>query len=66
MTVKTPEQVKADFHAKGITFADLAREQGWRVQDVYKVLNGQVKSRYGKVHEIAVYLGLKPNPEHMD
>ncbi|WP_241374860.1 DNA-binding protein [Escherichia coli] len=28
-------------------------------QEVYRVLNGQTKARYGKSHEIAVKLGLK-------
>lgn len=41
--VKTIEQVKAEFRSKGVTFASIAKENGWRRQDVYKVLNGQSK-----------------------
>ncbi|UIZ57800.1 DNA-binding protein [Acinetobacter sp. SCLZS86] len=61
MTVKTVEQVKAEYNAKGITFASVAKQQGWRRQDVYKVLNGQTKGNFGIAHDIAVFFGLKPS-----
>ncbi|MDU4299580.1 MULTISPECIES: DNA-binding protein [Eikenella] len=57
--VKTPEQVKAEFHRKGWTFSGWARQNGYREQEVYRVLNGFTKGKYGKAHEIAVKLGLK-------
>jgi gp16 len=57
--VKTPEQVKAEFHRKGLTFSGWARQHGYREQEVYRVLNGFAKAKYGKAHEIAVKLGLK-------
>lgn len=63
ITVKTPEQVKADFEANGITIAGWARKKGYKPREVSNVLNGQIKGRYGKGHDIAVALGLKPNPE---
>lgn len=59
MQPKTLEQIKAEYLAKGITIASVSRQQGWKPQEVYKVLNGQVKGRYGKAHEIAVFFGLK-------
>ena len=61
MTVKTLEQVKAEYRSKGVTFASIAKENGWRKQDVYKVLNGQSKGNFGIAHEIAVFFGLKPS-----
>lgn len=58
-TLKTPEQVKAEYRAKGIPLSRVAKEQGWYPQDVYKVLGGMARCNYGKPHEIAVFFGLK-------
>lgn len=56
----TPEQVKTRFRTRGQTFSDWAKKNGYSPRDVYLVLNGQSKARWGKGHEIAVKLGLKP------
>ena len=40
---KTAEQIKAEYRAKGITIASIAKQHGWTPQEVYKVLNGQTK-----------------------
>lgn len=56
----TPKQVKQQFHDSGKTFTEWATENGYDRNEVYRVLNGQAKARYGKAHEIAVRLGLKP------
>ncbi|CAD5107215.1 DNA-binding protein [Zestomonas carbonaria] len=56
----TAEQVKERFRAAGKTFTTWAKENGYSRNDVYRVLNGQLKANYGKAHEIAVKLGLKP------
>lgn len=58
--MKTPEQIKSEFRMRGDTFANYARKKGVPVIEVYRVLNGQYKSNYGRAHEIAVDLGLKP------
>lgn len=55
----TAEQVKAQFRQRGITFTRWAEDHGYTRNEVYRVLNGQVKANYGKSHEIAVKLGLK-------
>ncbi len=55
----TPEQVKEIFAQRGETFTDWAKKHGYTRNDVYRVLNGQSKARYGKGHEIAKKLGLK-------
>ena len=58
----TPQQVKAQFHAKGIPVSSWADENGFRRSDVYRVLNGFAACKRGLPHEIAVKLGLKPDP----
>lgn len=59
--MKTPDQVKADFLASGITISQWAREHNYTPREVSLVLNGQIKGRYGKGHDIAVALGIKPS-----
>lgn len=61
----TPDKVKQQFHQRGITFTQWARQNGYSRGEVYRVLNGQAKAKYGKAHEIAVKLGLKANPEQL-
>lgn len=58
----TPDQVKERFRLQGKTFTTWAEENGYTRNEVYRVLNGQAKANYGKAHEIAVKLGLKPEP----
>ncbi|ELW8656122.1 DNA-binding protein [Salmonella enterica] len=55
----TAEQVKSLLRQQGKTITEWANEHGYTRNDVYRVLNGQVKANYGKGHEIAVKLGLK-------
>ncbi|MDF7667907.1 DNA-binding protein [Orbaceae bacterium ESL0727] len=61
MTTKvlTPAQVKQQFHQKGLTFKQWAHDNGYHPVDVYRVTNGFTKASRGKMHEIAVKLGLK-------
>ncbi|MBS9780897.1 MAG: hypothetical protein KGV56_00205 [Gammaproteobacteria bacterium] len=66
MKTKTAEQVKREYRSKGITFASIAKEKGWRPQDIYKVLNGQIKGYRGKSHDIAVYFGLIENTQEKE
>ena len=56
----TADQEKQQFHASGKTVTEWATENGYTRNEVYRVLNGQAKAHYGKAHEIAVKLGLKP------
>lgn len=58
----TPEErVKKQFQQRGETFTDWAEEHGYPRHEVYRVLNGQAKAKYGRAHDIAVALGLKPS-----
>lgn len=56
---KTAEQVKQEFRERGDTLAAFARRNGWKPHDVYCVIAGVFKGRYGKAHQIAVALGMK-------
>lgn len=58
----TPEQVKAKFHAQGVPVSEWADQHGFRRSDVYRVLNGFSACKRGLQHEIAVKLGIKPDP----
>lgn len=60
MKAKTPEQVKREFRQAGRKFSEFARENNYPQNAVYRVLNGCDKAAYGRAHEIAVKLGLKP------
>lgn len=60
--LKTPEQVRAEFLARGEAFTTWGRERGFNVSDIYRVLNGYHLATRGKGHQIAVALGLKANP----
>lgn len=53
------ERVCADFVERGETVADWARAHGFEPPQVYAVLAGRNKGRFGRGHQIAVALGLK-------
>ena len=57
--VLTADQLKAQFVREGKTFSAWAEDRGYRREDVYRVINGLTRCRRGKVHQIAVELGLK-------
>ena len=59
----TPDQIKQRFRQRGETFSQWARDTGYPVNKVLRVLNGFEKGHYGKAHEIAVKLGLKPSSD---
>lgn len=55
----TKEQIKENLRNQGKTLAQFAKENGFDVHDVYRVIGGSRKGHYGKGHQIAVALGLK-------
>jgi gp16 family phage-associated protein len=61
-TVLSPEQVKQNLRLQGVTITAWAAARGYTRVEVYRVLNGQYKGRFGKAHDIAVELGMKPQP----
>ena len=62
----TGEQIKEQFSREGRTFADWARENGFRRADVSRVINGLSRCSRGKCHDIAVKLGMKPRPKSQE
>lgn len=54
------QQVKQNFFLEGRSVADWARENNFRRDLVYAVLNGRSNCSRGESHRIAVKLGLKP------
>jgi gp16 family phage-associated protein len=58
----TPQQRKSKFIANGESIGTWADKHGFRRPDVYRVLNGQSPGLRGKPHQIAVKLGIKPDP----
>jgi len=59
MKQKTPDQVRAEFERKGMTFSQWAKDNGFKYTDVIGLMNGKCKGRRGSAHRIAVALGLK-------
>ncbi|WP_301668475.1 DNA-binding protein [Neisseria basseii] len=55
----TVEKLKENFKKEGKTLASWARENGYQPREVYLVVGGQNKAKYGKGFEIARKLGLK-------
>lgn len=55
----TPEQLKAKFEREGKTFSGWAEARGYTRQEVYRVVNGFTKAKYGKARKIAIELGLR-------
>lgn len=57
--MKTPDQVKEEFKKQGITTVQWAKDHGFPLYAVYRVLCGINKCHRGQAHEIAVALGIK-------
>lgn len=57
--LRTPDEVKRELEAQGLTIAGWARANGLRPRHVYDVLSGRNHGKYGTAHDIAVLLGIK-------
>lgn len=57
--LKSSEQVRREFERAGISIGSWAKANGFGRQEVYAVLHGKNKAKYGRAHAIAVALGLK-------
>ncbi|WP_035250874.1 DNA-binding protein [Desulfocurvus vexinensis] len=58
-TIRTPEEVKAEFRRKGLSIAAWARQRGYSEALARMILNGDRSPQRGMSHAIAVDLGLK-------
>ncbi len=61
----TSDQVKSRLRRQGVTITKWAADHGYPRVAVYRVLNGIDKAHFGRAHEIAVKLGMKPAPEQL-
>lgn len=59
MSIRTPDEVRAEFQRKGISISQWAAANGFAVNMVFEVLAGRKKGVRGQAHRIAVKLGLK-------
>ena len=57
--LKTPQQVKAEFARAGVSIGSWAKANGFKREQVYAILSGNTKAKYGTAHQIALALGLK-------
>jgi gp16 family phage-associated protein len=55
-------EVRKGFRERGQTIRDWARQHAFEPALVYALLAGRVAGTRGRSHEIAVALGLKPDP----
>ena len=58
-TIRTAQQIKAEWLRKGLGQNDWARKHGFHPATVSQVLNGKNIGSRGVGHKIAVMLGLK-------
>ena len=58
----TPQQIKNRFRERGETVGQWADSHGFPRDVVYRVLNGRSPAWRGQPHQVAVALGLKPDP----
>ena len=56
------EQTKQWFFDNGISVTDWAKQNGFRPQQVYALLNGKTRGVRGSSHRVAVALGVKAAP----
>jgi len=59
MSLRTPDEVRAEFKRKGVSISQWAAANGFTVNMVFEVLAGRKKGVRGQAHRIAVKLGLK-------
>jgi gp16 family phage-associated protein len=55
------EDVVRDFELRGETVTSWAQKHAFNAANVYAVLTGRTRGRWGEAHRIAVALGLKPS-----
>ncbi|MEW8509192.1 MAG: DNA-binding protein [Candidatus Thiodiazotropha sp.] len=58
--LRTPDEIRAEFSALGLSIASWARAHHFSVPLVYRVLANPDACCRGQSHRIAVRLGLKP------
>lgn len=59
MSLRTPEEIRAEFKRKGVSLTQWAVSNGFSPNLVTEVLAGRRNPTRGQTHKIAVRLGLK-------
>lgn len=59
MSLRTPDEARAELQRKGISISQWAASNGFSANMVFEVLAGRKKGIRGQSHRIAVKLGLK-------
>lgn len=59
MSLRTAEDVRAEFRRKGVSISSWSIANGFSTNLVFEVLAGRKKCIRGQAHNIAVTLGLK-------
>ena len=59
MSIRTPDEIRAEFAKNGVSIAGWATAHGFNTNLVFEVLAGRKKGIRGQSHQIAVLLGLK-------
>lgn len=57
--LRTPKEVRADLHRRGVSVAGLSRKLAVPEQTVRDLLSGKAKGCRGMAHRAAVLLGIK-------
>ncbi len=65
-TLRTREEVLAEFERKGISIASWAKKHGVHPATANAVLKNRIKPRIGKSHNAAVLLGIKEGELYED
>ena len=63
---RSPAEFRAWLHAHGITLAAWCEQHGIERQTASDLLRGTTKGLYGKSHQAAVAMNLKPDPAELD
>ena len=61
--LRTADEARQWLRTNGVSASQFARDKGLSLDAVKEVLNGRSKANFGKAHDAAVALGMKPNPE---
>lgn len=62
--IRSPKQAKQWLRRQGKTVRAFCREHGLDEQAAYEVLSGRQTGHFGKAHQAAVALGIKPDPDN--
>lgn len=60
--LRSPKEVRNWFESHGVSVSEWAKARGFAIEVVYSVLSGRARGQRGQAHQVAVALGIKPEP----